>query len=275
MPIYPSGFYVYAYLRSNKTHHGDVNTPYYIGKGKGNRAYDGRGRKIPKPKDKSKIIILSENMSEVNAFQAEIFLIYQYGRIDKGTGILQNRTDGGEGVSGRDSRGELNNFSGRTHTEEYCEEISKRFKGAFIVSHDAYEKHRIVRPEEFDKLKLQGWFRGRKNKQSEATISKRVGKVLGQKRTKETKENMSKYIWVKKDNRFCERIHIDDLESFVKRGYTRGRIIKADKELSAYSSLSSSSLGQYPTSSQISSISSYAFSITRSDWYTDSAQWTF
>jgi len=60
-------FYTYAYLREDKT-------PYYIGKGKGNRLYDHRGKNCIPPKDKSKIIKLKENLTEEEAFKHEIYM---------------------------------------------------------------------------------------------------------------------------------------------------------------------------------------------------------
>ena len=91
-------FYTYAYLRSKTSRTAEAGTPYYIGKGHGNRAY-GYHRRTPVPKDKSKIIMLKENLSEQEAFAYEKEMIKFYGRKDLGTGILVNWTDGGEGTS--------------------------------------------------------------------------------------------------------------------------------------------------------------------------------
>ena len=86
-------YYTYAYLREDKT-------PYYIGKGTGDRIYS-TNRRVNPPKDKSRIIFLKQNLTEQEAFKHEIYMIAVFGRKDLGTGILQNLTDGGEGGSGR------------------------------------------------------------------------------------------------------------------------------------------------------------------------------
>ena len=87
-------FYVYKYLRED-------GSPYYIGKGKDDRAwYKGKHERIHLPKDKSRIVIVQENLSEEQAFQLESELIEYYGRKDLNTGILHNLTNGGEGSSG-------------------------------------------------------------------------------------------------------------------------------------------------------------------------------
>ena len=86
-------YYTYAYLREDRS-------PYYIGKGKGNRAYRRNKTDIKPPKDKSRILILKQNLTEEEALKHEKYMIAVYGRIDLGTGILHNRTNGGEGCSG-------------------------------------------------------------------------------------------------------------------------------------------------------------------------------
>ena len=88
----PNRFYVYAFMRED-------GTPYYIGKGAAERAWS-RNRTILPPKEKERIVLLKENLSEQEAFDHEIELIALHGRKDNGTGILHNRTDGGDGVSG-------------------------------------------------------------------------------------------------------------------------------------------------------------------------------
>jgi hypothetical protein len=86
-------YYTYAYLREDAT-------PYYIGKGKGDRAYRKSGKPCATPKDKSKIIHLKTNLTEEEAFNHERYMIFILGRKDLGTGILLNKSDGGEGRSG-------------------------------------------------------------------------------------------------------------------------------------------------------------------------------
>jgi len=89
-------YYVYQYLRKDLT-------PYYIGKGKNNRAWESHKRSNGTnllPDDLSKIQVVARSLSETEAHLLETKLIEHYGRKDLGTGILRNLTDGGEGVSG-------------------------------------------------------------------------------------------------------------------------------------------------------------------------------
>jgi hypothetical protein len=80
-------FYTYLWLRED-------GTPYYVGKGSGNRAFVQRRHSFPMPSTRERILV-QEFPDEVSAFAAEIFLISFYGREDLG-GCLLNLTDGGE-----------------------------------------------------------------------------------------------------------------------------------------------------------------------------------
>jgi len=140
-------YYTYAYLRED-------GTPYYIGKGKGNRAYRKSGKPCATPKDKSKIIYLKTNLTEEQSFNHEKYMIFIIGRKDLGTGILLNKSDGGEGASGciqseetrrkrsakmkgennplYGKRGKDSPRYGKTHTQETKDKIRKSLQGNVI-----------------------------------------------------------------------------------------------------------------------------------------------
>jgi len=108
-------YYVYAYLRKD-------GTPYYIGKGSGNRAWDNHrvNRKGVHVPPKNRIVILESNLSSVGAFAIERRMIQWYGRKDNKTGILLNKTDGGEGLDGA------------VRTDEWRSKISKGHQGKIL-----------------------------------------------------------------------------------------------------------------------------------------------
>ena len=167
-------YYTYAYLRED-------GTPYYIGKGSGKRIYKKTKNEIKPPKDKSRIIFLKQNLIEEEAFKHEIYMIAVFGRKDLGTGILYNRTDGGDGSSGAIRSLELRNkisksLKDRTFTPEHLEKISKSLKGN-VISEETKQKIS-------DKLKGRKLSEATKQKMSES----RKGRIF----TEETKEKLSR-----------------------------------------------------------------------------------
>ena len=77
-------FYIYAYIRSKNSATAPAGTPYYIGKGSGNRMFE-KHKFVLTPKDKFYIVILENNLTEVGAFALERRLIAWWGRKDQRT----------------------------------------------------------------------------------------------------------------------------------------------------------------------------------------------
>lgn len=148
-------FYVYAYLRSKDSETAKAGTPYYIGKGQGNRLYNKHG-KLNLPPDKNNIIIIASNLTEIGAFAIERMMIRWYGKKCENSGILFNRADGGEGASGL------------IQTDEHIQKNRNANSG---VNNAMY---------------------GRKH--SDNTKQKQREKRLGTSHSKETKEKIKKYI---------------------------------------------------------------------------------
>ena len=95
-----SDYYVYVWLRANDSEIAPKYTPYYVGKGSGKRAFEKYGRTVPAPRDSNCVAFVEEGLTEERAFELESYCIKLYGRVNTGTGILRNRTDGGDGPSG-------------------------------------------------------------------------------------------------------------------------------------------------------------------------------
>lgn len=130
----PRRFYVYAFLRSKDSKTGPKYSPYYIGKGNGNRAYTRARRNVLAPLDKGCIVFIQEGLTEREALGLEMYCIKTHGRVDNGTGILRNLTDGGEGVCGfrfsSETRRRFSEFrKGKKLSNETKNKISAANKG--------------------------------------------------------------------------------------------------------------------------------------------------
>jgi hypothetical protein len=110
-------FYTYFWCREN-------GTPYYVGKGKGVRAFESHGHSVKRPKDRSRIFVQNWE-SEEKAFEMEKWWISFWGRKILGTGCLLNFTEGGEGPSGFKHK----NRKGHRDSEETRKKKSKSRKG--------------------------------------------------------------------------------------------------------------------------------------------------
>lgn len=166
-------FYTYAFLRED-------GTPYYIGKGKGNRAYTKCGRSVGVP-SRDRILLLKTGLTEEEAFRHEIYMIAVFGRKDLGTGILWNFTDGGDGASNpsKETREKLSRASSNI-SDETREKIRASSLG---------RKHT---PESKEKLRQANLGKKHPNqkKRSEETKEKIRRAKTGLKHTPEAREKM-------------------------------------------------------------------------------------
>lgn len=223
-------FYVYAYLRVKD------GTPYYIGKGKDNRAWQ-KSHSVVVPKDLHRIVMLETNLTELGAFAIERRMIKWYGRKDLGTGILRNRTDGGEGtegiipwnkgktledekykIAGRKNKGRIagpfsdehkqkisSALAGKSKSDEHRKKLSEAGKGNIPWNKNKTGVQKSSRlgskHSEESKLKMSDSQKGKK--MSEAQKQKISDKLKGRTLSEETKRKMSesrKLLWEKKKN---------------------------------------------------------------------------
>jgi len=158
-------YYIYAYLRED-------GTPYYIGKGKNNRLHEYHTKyvKLP-PRDRR--IVLKQFDTEQEAYNHEIYMIDILGRKDIGTGILIDRTPGGDNppknnVAGW-NKGLKMNFGpergkkiskalkGKPKSKEHCAAVSEAMKGKTPwnkgKSRFKSEEDRIQQKREYNRLR--------------------------------------------------------------------------------------------------------------------------
>ncbi len=167
-------FYTYAYLRED-------GTPYYVGKGKGRRLYKKGKGEVGKPTDKSRIIFLKQNLTEQEALNHEIYMIAVLGRIDLGTGILRNKTDGGDGISGY------------KHSDEALRSLRERMIG------NQLSKGYIPSMETREKISKANKGRVHTEERNKKISMSHMGKIVSEETKQKLREQNVKYLYEIKD----------------------------------------------------------------------------
>jgi hypothetical protein len=206
-------YYIYFHINPVK------NEIFYVGKGKGRRAYDKKIRNRFWKNIVNKygyiINIAEEGLTEEQAHQRELFYIAKIGRRDLGKGSLTNLTDGGEGASGAVRSDEYKKavslrvkgtkasdetkalisknhkgFKGMQHTNEAKEKVSIASKGR---KHSDETKKKLSEANSGEKCRFFGTEPHNKGKKASAEVREKISQAgKGRVHSEETKEKMRK-----------------------------------------------------------------------------------
>jgi hypothetical protein len=193
----PIGCYVYAYLRVD-------GTPYYIGKGVKSRAWASHPRKHSKvnlPEDKTRIIIMESNLTDIGALALERFYIRWYGRkLDNG--ILINITEGGDGVCGikhsETTKKLLSELKkGRVLSAETKQKMSESMKGRVLSAETKQKMSELkmgcfVSAETKQKMSLAKIGKAKSEEQKQKMSLAKIGKPISEEHKQKLRKSKKK-----------------------------------------------------------------------------------
>lgn len=205
-------YYVYIYLRED-------GSPYYVGKGRDERwKSKHHGVEVP-PADR--VIFPVTQTTEEWAHFMEMELIDLYGRLNDGTGILENWTDGGEGLNGykhsKVTRRKISEVQkGKILSEEHKRKLSEAGKGVPKPPRTEEHKRKIGESKKGNQYcKGQTRSEESRRKMSES----RKGKTHSEETKRKISEASKSRFWI---NDGIEERLIPSTDS-VPDGYIRGR----------------------------------------------------